>query len=92
MQRLAIALLIALVAGAVHQSIVLTRMDARNVPLDEPVELEIIAMADFLSTSWTSARGEENVTTYARPNETDADHLARHNARVTLAQNANPPV
>jgi hypothetical protein len=45
-----------------------------------------------LVTKWTSARGEESVITPQFTDESDDAHVARHNAKVALAQESNPPI
>lgn len=85
--------LLLLVVLALYSSYALRGMESRGGPLTEPVELEMKGMQqDFLTTSWTSARGTETVTTFKRSDETDAQLQTRHDARVAIAQAANPPV
>lgn len=52
---------------------------------------EILMTPDY-TTSWQSSRGTETVNTTCTESETPRECLDRHNAKVTLAQEDNPPL
>lgn len=95
---LLVGALLLLLGLGLYQSGLLTRIDAREGPINEPVTLEgtVQTEPDYSDDWWYLAENGQKahkvVNSWIREGETEQQAETRHNAKVARLQEAFPPV